>query len=87
MAKINELHFELLPHPAYSPDLASSDFYLFPKIKRWLQGQKFLSNEEVKWETDGYFGHLDKSYYKKGIEMLKDRWAKYIELEGDYVKE
>lgn len=28
MAKLQELHFELLPHPPYSPDLAPSDYYL-----------------------------------------------------------
>ena len=71
--KINELRFELLPHPPYSPGMASSDFYLFPNLKRWLQGQRFSSSKEVKWETDGYFEGLDNSYYKKGIEMLKDR--------------
>ena len=25
--------YELIPHPAYSPDLAPSDFFLFPKVK------------------------------------------------------
>lgn len=29
----------------------------------------------------------DKSFYKKGIEMLEKRWADYIALEGDYVDE
>ncbi|KAL7724756.1 hypothetical protein ACLKA6_008633 [Drosophila palustris] len=29
MAKLNELGFELLPHPPYSPDLAPSDYWLF----------------------------------------------------------
>ena len=86
MAKINELRSELLPHPPYSPDLASGDFHQFPNLKRWLQGQRFSSYEEVKWETDGYFGSLDKSYYERGIEMFKDRWTKYIELKEDYVK-
>ena len=87
MAKINELRFELLPHPPYSPNLLSSGFYLSPNLKRWLQEQRFSSNEEVKWETDGYFGDLDKSYYKRGIEMLKDRWTKCIELKRDYGEE
>ena len=31
MAKINELRFELLPHPPYSPVVAPSDFVLKPK--------------------------------------------------------
>ena len=36
MAKINELQFELLPRRPYYPDLAPSDFFLFPNLKRWL---------------------------------------------------
>ena len=60
MSKINELRLELLLHPSYSSDLAPSDVYPFPNSKRWLQGQRFSSNEEVKWETDGYFEGLDK---------------------------
>jgi len=33
MGKLRDLHYELLEHPPYSPDLAPSDFYLFPKLK------------------------------------------------------
>jgi hypothetical protein len=29
--KLANLHFEVLKHPAYSPDLAPSDYCLFPK--------------------------------------------------------
>jgi hypothetical protein len=30
-----------LEHPLYSPDLAPSDFFLFPKIKEILKGRHF----------------------------------------------
>ena len=50
-------------------------------------GQRFSLSEEVKWVTDGYFGDLDKSNYKRGIEMLKGRFTKCIELKGDHVEE
>ena len=73
MEKINESRFELLLHTPYSADLAPNDFYLFTNLKKWLEGHRFSLNEKVKWETDGYFGGLDKSYYERGIEMLKDR--------------
>ncbi|EFN85281.1 Histone-lysine N-methyltransferase SETMAR, partial [Harpegnathos saltator] len=33
MAKLNELKYELLEHPACSPDLAPSDYYLFLNLK------------------------------------------------------
>jgi [histone H3]-lysine36 N-dimethyltransferase SETMAR len=35
MAQIHDNGFELLPHLAYSPDLASTDFHLFKKTSRW----------------------------------------------------
>ena len=72
-----ELRFELLQDPPHSIGLSPSDFYLFSNLERWLrQGQRCSSNEEVKWETDGYFRSLVKSYYKRGIE-----------LKGDYLRE
>lgn len=79
--------YELLPHPPYSPDLAPTDYYLFPSLKRWLEGRRFMSNDEVIAEVDAYFEEFDKSYYSKGIEMLEDRYTKCISLDGNYVEE
>ncbi|CEF59878.1 Transposase, type 1 family-containing protein [Strongyloides ratti] len=39
LSKISSLNYELLPHPLYSPDLASSDFFLFSKLKKFLSGK------------------------------------------------
>lgn len=36
MAIIQQAGIELVDHPPYSPDLAPSDFYLFPKFKEYL---------------------------------------------------
>ena len=30
--------YELIPHPAYSPDLAPSDYFLFPNLKKDIRG-------------------------------------------------
>ena len=35
----------VLGHPAYSPDLATSEFFLFPKIKETLKGRHFDDND------------------------------------------
>jgi histone-lysine N-methyltransferase SETMAR len=86
MAKIHELRYELLPHPPYSPDLAPSDFFLFPNLKKWLGGKRFTSNEELITETNAYFDDFDKSYYSDGIKKCEYRWNKCIELKGDYVE-
>ncbi|XP_022822885.1 histone-lysine N-methyltransferase SETMAR-like [Spodoptera litura] len=86
MGKIDELGYELLPHPAYSPDLAPCDYFLFPNLKKWLGGKRFASNDEVISQTNAYFKDLDKTYFSEGIKKLEKRWAKCIELKGDYVE-
>ena len=52
-----------------------------------LQEKRFYSNEEVFTETNAYFEAKDKSFYKKGIEMLEKRWTDFVAFEGDYVGE
>ena len=38
--------YELIPQPASSPDLAPSDSFLFPNLKKDIHGHHFRSNEE-----------------------------------------
>jgi hypothetical protein len=39
--KLADLHFEVLKHPACPPDLALSDNYFLPNLKKHLKGRKF----------------------------------------------
>ena len=39
--------YELISHPAYSPNLAPSDYFLFPNLKEDIRGRHFWSNKEV----------------------------------------
>jgi len=55
MGILRHLHYELLEHSPYSPDLAPSDFSLFPKLKLFLVGQRFSSNREAIAAVDGVF--------------------------------
>ena len=41
------LGYELIPYPAYLSDLAPSDFFLFPNLKKDIRGRHFQSDEEV----------------------------------------
>jgi histone-lysine N-methyltransferase SETMAR len=76
MGKLRDLHYELLELPPYSPDLAPSDFYLFPKLKLLLAGQSFSSNREAIAPVEGYFADLTKNRYRDGIMALDHRWNK-----------
>jgi hypothetical protein len=56
-----------LEHPPYFPDLASC---LFPKLKLFLTGQCFSSNQEAVAAVEGYFADLTKNHYRDGIKAL-----------------
>jgi len=86
MGKLRDLRYELLEHPPHCPDLAPSDFYLFPKLKLFLASQCFSLNQETIAAVEGYFADLTKNQYRDGIMALEDRWNKCISLKGDYAK-
>jgi hypothetical protein len=66
--------------------LAPSDFCLFPKLKFFLAGQRFSSNQEAIAAVEGYFADLTENRYRDGIMALEYRWNKDISLKGDYVE-
>lgn len=86
MAAVQRMGFEILEHPPYSPDLAPSDFYLFPKMKKELRGKKFSSDEEVKSAISAYFDDKEKSFFFDGINKLIDRSNKCIRVKGEYIE-
>jgi len=86
MGKLRDLYYELLEHQPYSPDLAPSDFCLFQKLKLFLAGHRFSSNQEAISTVEGYFADLTKNHYRDGIMALEHHWNKCIRLKGDYVK-
>ena len=47
IAAVERNGYELIPHLVYSPDLAPSDFFLFPNLKKDIRGCYFRSDEEV----------------------------------------
>ena len=54
--------------------------------KKWLNGKRFMSNEEVIAATEAYFAQFDKPYYLDGLKKLEYRWTKCIELKGVYIE-
>jgi transposase len=73
MGKLRDLHYELLEHPPYSPGSAPSDFSLFPKLKLFLAGQRFTSNQEAIAAVEGYFAELMKNHNRDEIMGLEHR--------------
>jgi histone-lysine N-methyltransferase SETMAR len=82
MGELRDLHYELLEHSPYSPDLAPSDFYvyLFQKLKLVLACDCFTSNQETTAAVERYFADLTKNHYRDGIMALEYRWNKLLVL-------
>ena len=44
---LDRLGLQTLPHPPYTPDLAPSEFILFPKLKEFLKGNRYEMDKDV----------------------------------------
>ena len=85
-AKMKELGFKNVEHPAYSPDLAPSDYFLFKNLKKHLAGKKFSTDEEVMGAVEAHFGAKDERYFSEGLKAIENRWERCIELGGEYIE-
>lgn len=85
-AAVRECGFEEINHPPYSPDLAPSDYFLFPNLKKDLRGKHFSDDEELKAAINEHFSGQEEKYFLEGIEKLLSRTNKCIEMLGDYIE-
>lgn len=83
---LNSFKWEIFPHPPYSPDLAPSDFHLFPKMKTWLATQRFDDDEELRAGVTEWLRSPAAEFYDEGISKLVHRYDKCLNLFGDYVE-
>lgn len=78
------LRWEVLPHAAYSPDCAPSDYHLFRSMAHSLSEKRFKSLEEVeKWLID-WIATKDADFFYRGIHQLPEKWTKVISNDGNY---
>ena len=58
----------LIPYPAYWPDLAPSDFFLFPILKKDTRGCHFRSDEEVVTAVEEWVNGKDPDFFSSGFD-------------------
>ena len=69
-----------VPHPPYSPDLAPSDFWLFPK----LRGCCYETIEEMKETVTKVIDTLTQEDFNEAFQKLLERYNKCIAARRDY---
>jgi histone-lysine N-methyltransferase SETMAR len=72
---LEEMHWEVLPHPAYSPDLMVSNFHLFSPIRYALGGKRFRTSEKI----------FVQYFFERGVMKVLDQWQWYMEVQGEYI--
>ena len=73
MTAIHECGFELLSHPPYSSDLATSDFYLFRHLKDSLRGGAFEDDDAVSMAINEWIEEQEHNFFMGGVKTLEQR--------------
>ena len=74
VATTQDLSFQCLPHPPYSPDLAPSDFHVFGPLKEVMGGKSSRSDEEMQQAVHEWLHSLPKDFFFRGIHALPKGW-------------
>ena len=59
----------VLEHPAYSPDLAPTDFFLFPKIKEILKGRHFDDTDDIRNNTTAALKAIPQNHFQNFLKV------------------
>ncbi len=85
LALIDQLGWTRLPHPACSPDLAPSDFWLYNRLKRNLKGIRFGSLDDLKEAVSEEIAAIPALEYRHAIMVSwPKRWRKCLQEQGQY---
>ena len=77
----------MLEHPAYSPDLAPSDFFLFPKIEEILKGRHFDDTDDIDdimRNTTAALKAIPQNHLQNCFEGWTRRWHRCIASQGEH---
>ena len=72
----------IMPQPPHSPDLPTTDFYLFPRLKTPIKGKSFAKIEEIKENSTQELLAISKCAFRKCFEDGRKRWQKWLKSEG-----
>jgi hypothetical protein len=67
-ALIKLFNWGIFDYPSYSPDLATSDYHLFPKMKVWLAIQRFHINKEHMDGVNNSVHNLAAPFFDEGLQ-------------------
>ena len=77
----------LLNHPPYSPDLSPCDFFLFPRLKKMLSGNKYTSRSSLGSAIYQCLQQIPKEDYLSVFRDWVKRLQKRVSVKGEYFED
>ena len=71
-------------HQPYSPDLSPCDFFLFPRLKKMLPGNKYTSRSSLGSAIYQCLQQIPKEDYSSAFRDWVNRLQKCVSVKGDY---
>ncbi len=85
LALIDQLGWTRLPQPAYSPDLAPCNFWLFHRLKKNLRGVRYPSLEDLKEAVTAELSLITALEFRHSIMVSwPKRWCRCLQEQGNY---
>jgi len=73
-----DCEFFQLDHPAYSPDLAASNYFLIRNVKYHLRGTWFIDDELLNIVSEAWFENRNRKIYFQGIKSSHIIWLSQL---------
>ena len=79
------MDWKFLPHPAYSPDLAPSDYHLSWSLSNLMRGRNFDAEDHLKSYLKDFFDSKSQKLCTDKIYNLQRRWVEVTDTNGEYI--
>ena len=77
----------MLPQPPYSPGLAPSNLFLFPRLKSSLKGHHLGTVENVQAAVTNALKEIPVQDFQVSYDAWQNRWQRCIDVQGCYFEE
>ena len=84
LQKLNELGYETLPYPPYSPDPSPNNYHFFKHLDNFLRAKCFKNLSDIKNALSDFIVTRTQDFYVTGINTLVLRWQKCVDSDSAY---
>ena len=81
---LTQMGIKTVSHPPYRPDLVPCDFWLFPKLKENLRGNRYFTIEDMKEAVMRVLNMLTQEDFQGAFQKLLERYNKCTDVGGEY---